>query len=446
MRDFWTTSLADTPWKLSMASCFVMVLSMATLHAQPSLSREQAVAKALEQNLGIQLAKYQVEMASIGNTWGAAGALPSVGINASVAGSVIDQSENPTSFIQDKIESQSLSTGAQLNWVVFDGLGMFANKQALEKLVEQADGQAVLMIEQTVAATILTYDNVLVQQGLLKTLEASMDASRTRLEWMDLKREMGVNSEFDRLQFANALISDSLAWIQQQLNLDMALRSLNRLMGEGSGATWKLLSAIEIPQDVDAQALSSELLTNSRVIQNALIAEELARINMEQARSRMSPTLQLGLTQGDQRSQLAAGDFEGEGRSTNWSTNLIFNFNLFNGGATRRAIEQAKVQIIMAENRSQDEIQEAERLFSDAMGSWLTAKDAFRLSQVLVENAKSSLLLAEERVALGAMNSIDFRNVQLQLLRSEQESLRMLQVWLNADVELRRLVGDLVKE
>ena len=131
-----------------------------TASAQAPLQREEAVALALEQNLGVQIARLNVELAEVNDAWGAAGALPQIGLNTNLSGAVSDQSENPTSFIQERLESQSVSIGGQLNWVVFDGLGMFANRRALETLVEQADGQARLIIEQTIAATLQAYDAV----------------------------------------------------------------------------------------------------------------------------------------------------------------------------------------------------------------------------------------------------------------------------------------------
>ena len=148
-----------------MLAAFLMTgLSLASAQAQQPLSMERAVARALENNLGIQIARQQVEMAAVVNSWGAAGALPQIGLSATGSNAISDQSQNPTSFIQERLQSESINISGQLNWMLFDGLGMFANKRALERLVEQADGQAALVIEQTVAATMLAYNGVLVQK------------------------------------------------------------------------------------------------------------------------------------------------------------------------------------------------------------------------------------------------------------------------------------------
>ena len=42
---------------------------------------------------------------------------------------------------------------------------MFANKQALDVMAEQAEGQLYLVIEQTVVAVLGAYDEVLIQRA-----------------------------------------------------------------------------------------------------------------------------------------------------------------------------------------------------------------------------------------------------------------------------------------
>jgi outer membrane protein TolC len=415
-----------------------------TASAQAPLQREDAIALALEQNLGVQIARLNVEQAEVNDAWGAAGALPQIGLNTNLAGAVSDQSENPTSFIQERLESQSVSIGGQLNWVVFDGLGMFANKRALETLVEQADGQARLIIEQTISATLQAYDAVLVQQEVLATLDATVDAAEARLDWMAQRVAFGAAAEFDRLQVESGLLSDRLSRMQQALAVEVAFRALNQLMGQPLNAQW-VLSELEPPSMRDFNGLEALVLSDGATMENARIAESLARTGLQQAHARMSPTIALTASQGDQRSQFAAGDLSGDGRTKNIAASVVFNFNLFNGGATRRGIQLAKLQVLAAEQSIVNQEQEVLRIFADTRQRWQTAADSYALAVHLKDNATASAAIAEQRFKSGAMNSLDFREVELQQLRAEQSALQALQAWLSADVELDRLAGTWVK-
>ena len=422
----------------------LLVVHALTASAQAPLQREEAVALALEQNLGVQIARLNVEQAEINDAWGATGALPQIGLNTNLSGAVSDQSENPTSFIQERLESQSVSIGGQLNWVVFDGLGMFANKRALETLVEQADGQARLIIEQTIAATLQAYDAVLVQQEVLATLDATVDAAEARLDWMAQRVAFGAAAEFDRLQVESGLLSDRLSRMQQALAVEVAFRALNQLMGQPLNAQW-VLSDLEPPSMRDFNGLEALVLSDGTTMENARIAESLARTGLQQAQARMSPTIALTASQGDQRSQFAAGELSGDGRTKNIAASLVLNFNLFNGGATRRGIQQAKLQVLAAEQSLANQEQEVLRIFADTRQRWQTAADSYALAVQLKDNATASAAIAEQRFKSGAMNSLDFREVQLQWLRAEQSELQALQAWLAADVELDRLAGTWVK-
>ena len=424
-------------------AAFLMTgLSIASAQSQQPLSMEIAVALALENNLGIQIARQQVEVAAVGNSWGAAGALPQIGLSATGSNAVSDQSQNPTSFIQERLQSESVNVSGQLNWMLFDGLGMFANKRGLERLVEQADGQAALVIEQTVAATMLAYNGVLVQKALSEVLLSAMDVSRARLQWMEARKATGAATTFDRLQLENALLTDSLAWWQQQANIEQATIALNRLMGESAAMDWEWESSLEVPDAMnDFEALRARALSSATVIQNALISLSIAETGVQQAQARQSPTLSLNANQNEQTSRFAAGDLSGEGASKNLAASLALNFNLFNGGATRRAIQQAKIQVAMAEMQAMDERREVERLLQDALSRWQASARAHSISTQLAANSLLALEIARERFSTGAINSLEFRDIQLQQMNSEQQQVQALNAWQAADIELRRLSG-----
>ena len=413
------------------------------LFAQETLRLEDAVARSLQNNLGIRLARQQAEISAIGNAWGAAGALPQIGLSATGSNAVSDQSQNPTSFIQEKLESESINIGGQLNWVLFDGFGMFANKRALERLQEQAEGQAAIVIEQTASAIMQAYNNVLVQLALRDVLSAAMGVSRARLDWMEARQATGASSTFDRLQFDNALLTDSLAWLQQSANIKQATMALNRLMGETVESQGKFASTLNAPKSRnDFGELRSRVLSNATVIQNALVAQELAEAGVQQARARLSPNVSLTASQNEQSSRFEAGDLSGDGVTKNVSANLAVNFNLFNGGATRRAIQQAKMQVAMAEMQAEDQRREVDRLLQDAWSRWSSAEQTHLISIQLTENSRRSLEIAQERLTSGAINSLDFRKIQMQVLNLQQQQLQALNAWQSADIELQRLSGD----
>lgn len=430
-------------WMLG-SLCVAMAGSVVNMLAQGSLTKSEAVARALSNNYGIRVAGLQVEAASVNNTWGTAGALPQVGINAVSSSAVSDQSENPTSFIQERLASESVNFGGQVSWTLFDGMGMFANKRSLEAIEAQSEGQAMLVIEQTVEAVMLGYDEVLVQEALLAVLKASCALSRDRLTWLERKADLGSSGTFERLQFENSLLADSTAYIRQTVARTVAMRNLNRLLGESEDYFWQLTSPLESPRILaDRDVLDREVRSNTTGVTNALLAEEITRIGVDQARSRLYPVLGLSSSFGDQRSEFSAGELSGSGRTVNTAASLSLNFNLFNGGTTRRAIQQAQIQVEMAALDVENQQQAASQVFRNAWDRYQTQAAVHGLNERALSNARQTLKMAEERLAYGTITSFEFRDVQINLLRSEAEVLRSLQAWLAAWTGVQRLRGAL---
>jgi outer membrane protein len=273
-------------------------------------------------------------------------------------------------------------------------------------------------------------------------LSAAMGVSRARLDWMEVRQATGSASTFDRLQFANALLTDSLAWLQQNASIEQSTNALNRLMGELAESQWKFTTALNAPKSRnDFGELRSEVFSNATVIQNALIAQELAGVGVQQARARLSPNVSLNASQNEQSSRFEAGDFSADGVTKNLSANLAVNFNWFNGGATRRAIQQAKMQVAMAKMQAEDQRREVDRLLQDVWSRWSSAEQTHLISMQLTDNSRRSLEIAQERLTSGAINSLDFREIQMQVINLQQQQLQTLNAWQAADIELQRLSG-----
>jgi outer membrane protein TolC len=427
-------------WILLIGLC-----SAAAATAQTPLTRADAVARAWHKNLGLQVAQLQEQAAEVNNVWGAAGALPTVGLTSSLSTAVSDQTRNPTSFIQARLGSQSFNAGANAAWTLYDGGGMFATKRSLELLAEQAGGQAALLAEQTAVAVLVAYDAVLVQQAFFAVLEESITLSRDRLAWSMARTELGVSSTFDRLQFENAVLADSSALLQQRLAVSTALRNLNRLMGEQEDAVWALTSALDVPAAAPAlPALRTEVLANTRAVRNAVLAQSIAEVGIDQAEARLYPVVGLSTALSNQQSQFNVGDLRKSGAVLQASALLTLNFNVFNGGATRRAIEQAQIRTDIAGLTLENERREAARLLADAHERLEFSLDVLRLARATSDNAAQLTAIGAERLSFGVLNSLNYRDLQLALQRARVQELTAIQAARAAATDIERLRGALV--
>jgi len=408
------------------------------------LSLNQAINKSLESNFGIRTARLRTDISSVNNSWGAAGALPSLSTSLSGSSSISDQTNNPTSFIQGKIESESVNTALNLNWTLFDGLGMYASKTRLELLEAQSEGQASLIIEQTVEAVDKAYHNVLLQTELLNVLSESMSLSRQRLNEIQWSESYGAAGTFDRLQFENAILTDSTSWLQQGVAVKSAKRNLNLIMGDSEDYMWILIDELNAPPSLPSSIdVSTTVLKDNTSVQNAIIYENIAHQGVKQAQAFLYPVIGFKASFSDAISKGSFGELEGTGRSVNTSAFLTLNFNLFNGGATRRAISAAKIQADIAAIDQEQVIKQAGSLSSNAYDKYILGASVYNLSVKATQNALISLEIGETSYKNGVINALDYRALEIALQRARVNELTSLFVWRGAYVEVSRLMGAL---
>ena len=416
----------------------------AQLTSAAPLSLNQAINRSLESNFGIRIARLRSDISSVNNSWGAAGALPSLSTSIAGSSAISDQTRNPASFLQEIIESESVNSSLTLNWTLFDGLGMYASKTRLELLEAQSSGQASLIVEQTVEAVDLAYHNVLFQTELLNVLAESMSLSRDRLLEIKWSESYGAAGTFDRLQFENAILADSTSWLQQGVAVKSALRNLNLLMGDSEDSLWILTDVLKsppsLPNSIDVRAA---VLQDNTSVQNAIISENIARQGVKQAQAFLYPVVGFNASFSDAVSQGSFGEFSGTARSVNTSAFLTLNFNLFNGGATRRAISSAKIQADIAAIDQEQAMNQAGSLSSNAYDKYILGVSVYNMSVKAAQNALTSLEIAETSYKNGVINALDYRTLEIALQRARVNELNALFVWRGAYLEVSRLMGAL---
>ena len=424
----------------------ILIFSSTGALAQTDLSLESAIGKALDNNYGIKVAQLNSDIAHLNDHWGNAGALPQIGISLDGSQSEIDMSRDSTVVpqLRTSFDSKGLNSGLVANWTIFDGMGMFAAKHSLELLASQSDNQVELIIEQTVEAVDFAYHNTLIQIELLNVLSESLNLSRTKLHEIVWSEEYGVAGTFERLQFENAIIADSTAYLIQEVAVNTSLRNLNRLMGENEHLKWNLVSELELPPNIGSlNEIQQIVLSQNSLIKNANLTHQISQEGVKLAQSRMYPVIGLGAAY-RQTDNVFSTD-EGSLTSGNNTTaiSITLNFNLFNGGATKRAISEAIIKQEIAELGIQDQKLEALKLVTDAYDMYKVNASVYELSRNGTTNAKTALDIAESSYSDGVINSLDFRALEVALQSAKVQELQALQVWRASYVEIQRLIGSL---
>ena len=268
---------------------------------------------------------------------------------------------------------------------------------------------------------------------------------------------MGTAGTFDRLQFENALLTDSTALLRQQTAVRAARRNLNLLMVQPEGAKWTLTSTLVEPtEEGDLVALQAELTSQNQALRNAVLSRELAEAGVRQARARLYPVVGLTANWGNNRGAVGTNSLIPDSaffnpyrngdvttNVTNYGAALTLNFNLFNGGATRRAIQQAEIQVDMA-GLERDRLEsEARHALAQAWDRRAAAAAIHDMAGQRTDNARLAAEIGASRYRDGVLNVIDFRGLDVAVLQAEAAQLSAHQEWSSAHWEVLRLIGGL---
>jgi outer membrane protein TolC len=138
------------------------------------LTLEEAISTALKNNYNILLARVDSTAAAIDNSYRNAAFIPQINANA---GRVWNVNAQKVEFADGRkrdtsgLKNNNLNANIGLNWILFDGLRMFATRDRLAELVELGELTVKNEVVNTVANVVRTYYNVVQQKQQLKAIE-----------------------------------------------------------------------------------------------------------------------------------------------------------------------------------------------------------------------------------------------------------------------------------
>lgn len=437
----------------------INILLGLSLFAQEKLSLAQAIEIGIQNNYQIEIAKQNLQIASNNNDWGAAGRYPRVDLNLNSRNGYLN-AKSPGFLLEQSAINTGITPSIDASWTIFDGKKVNITKEQLEEVETLNSNGISIAIENTTQSIILAYNRALIQKEQLTTLREVLDLSRDRIEYQEVRKEFGQAGEFDLLQTQDAYLSDSTNILIQENNVATAFRNLSLAMGkENLNETYDLTDELlHDPKAYQIEELKRSLFANNRNLQSLLINQELANINTRFQESFKKPTIGLAsglsydLTGTNGTQLIAFGDqppFETDNKGTNKTFNFYLNvtasYNLFDGGNKNRNIENAKVDELIAQLNINDLKRTLSSQLQNALANYNNQLRLVKLTENLIDNARKSLTIGQERFKGGLITSFDYRSIQLAFVNASQARLNAIFNLKNTEVELMRLTGDLIK-
>lgn len=434
------------PWLV-----LLLILPLAASETRPAptlLSLADALQKGLENNFRIRVARESAQIAANNNNWGAAGAYPTLTAGLNFNNSYKDEPNASTPGERKQYMQHALSPLINLRWTLFNGFAVSIGKERLEYLNRLSEGNAAIVVENTIQAIVLSYYKSLLEKEKEKAAEEILAVSSDRLNYTETRQEVGAAGTYDLLQARIAFLSDTAILLQQRMNTRNAHRNLNLVMGEPAENEYLLNEPfIADFHEYDLPQLLEKMTANNKTLLNQYINQEILKKETGIARSAAYPLAALNSGVTRLASRLGYENLPAiDNVNYDYYVNFSISLNLFNGGNTRRAIANAKIQ----ENIGRLQKKEMEFALSNQLRGnfelYTVRKQLLTVAEERLKSAKLSLEISNDKFKAGTINSFNYREVQTLYLNAAFGRLQAVYDLIETHAELMRLTGGVISE
>ena len=359
----------NTKYKLSIIVFFGCTL---VAFSQKILTKNEALKIALENNYGVQIATNNLEIsknnASIFNN----NFLPTV---TSSAGADYNKS-NQTATRQDGssisvngAETKRYNASINLNYTLFDGLGRKYNYEQLKTTYNLSELQARETIENTYVQLFSVYFQIARLAENTKNVEQTLAISKERLKRAEYQFQFGQTTKLELLNAEVDVNNDSIALINNRQLLANAKRDLNIVLGVNTNINYSVETEVSFTGVYAIDDLLTKAKANNVLLQQNEKNLAISKLNLKVNKAQYLPRAGFTSSYSWNQSDNPATSFLAGSQSTGVNAGINLTWNLFDGGATKTRIANAKIAI---ENQEVLKRQQEDTLENTLMNRWET--------------------------------------------------------------------------
>lgn len=436
-----------------MRKIFLPILMLLTFSssAQRLLSQEEAIATALKQNFDILLSKNDSTVAAINYSFRNAFFLPRINGNLGTTWNNNNQKQKFADGSQKQlndIRSNNYTAAVQLNWVLFDGLKMFATRDKAAEFTKLGGLGIKNQVVNTIASVITNYYAIVQKKQQLKAIEELISLSQERVKLAQYKLDIGVGAKPDVLQSKVDLNAQYAAKLSLETLTSQLKEQLNQVMNVEANSNYDVSDTIPINMRVTLADIQHNIENSNPLL---LIAEkniDIARFNLKERKAERFPVVSLNSSYSYNRNNNKAtvNPFQPL-YSRNFGRNIGFTVAIpvLNNLNTKRLIKQAEIDI-----QYQQLVYDNQK--SIVSLNIINAYKDYELQKRALALEEENILLAKENVDI-VFQVYKLNSNTLIQLKEAQKSLqdaytRLIDARYNtklAETELLRLKGDLIK-
>ncbi|MDB4297567.1 TolC family protein [Flavobacteriaceae bacterium] len=425
-----------------------LALGFTNLQAQEVLKPSKAISLALEHNYGIQVAQNNVAMFKNNTHILNSGYLPTLSANANAVYNLDDIEATTSNGVTTTIpnaESNRYNASLNLNYTLFDGFGREYNYQKLKEEYQLSELQARETIENTIIQLFSVYYNVAQIKENSNSLAQSLSISKDRLKRAEQQFEYGQNTKLAVLNANVDINNDSIQLLNIELQLKNAKRNLNVVLGNALTSNFDINTEVKFIPTLDQPMLLAKAKEKNVALLKSNKNIALKQLDVKLIKSVFLPTLGLNGSYGWNKNNNNAASFLTTSTNTGLSGGLSLTWNLFEGKALVEA-KNRKLRLQNEELLKKEVLLKIERDFNNAWDNFQNKYTVYQIQEHTIKTAQNNFNRTKEKFKLGQVNSIEFRQAQLNLLNAELNRNQAKFQAKYAELEVLYISGELLNK
>jgi outer membrane protein len=443
---------------------FLLTLLNCTTWAQSTkaLTLEESLDIARQTNLSIQSTQEQVESAKAQVRAARAGLLPNLSLSGNytyfkdLPKSVLEASggfgppvppapgETPPTTGTDESNLIELEFGAHHNFQgtlslrqpVFAWGRYYYNYQSAKLGLEVAQKELEAAYNQLALDVSEGFYGVLVAQEFVRVAQQTVELVEKQLEVAKQRFEAGAATNFDVLRASVQLANTRSQLIRAQNRVKIAKDAFkNRLninLNEDVEVQGNLEASVE---PFDLEPLIQTAIENRPEIYQLDFSKQAGEKQVDVAKTGNRPDLSFFANyQVDDSERLTK-------MNRVWNLGFALNFPIFNGFATRAAVQQAESGVKQVQLQKQQLIDAIEFEVRSAYRNLIETQVLIDVQKETVEQAQESVRLANLRYENGMITNVELTDAQIALAQAEVNRLQTLHDYVVGRARLAKAIG-----
>lgn len=404
----------------------IILLSSVECLAQDSLlTKEEVIARALDENFGIKIARNQVEIAENNQDILNSGYLPTLSGVADAAYDLNDRITDPEEgerVNQQGIESNRYNAAINVGYTLFDGLGRFYNFKSLREQYDLSQLDARETIENTILQIMSVYYEIARLSENINVLEETLEISQNRVIRAEYQFEYGQANNLVVLNARVDVNSDSISLIETEQQLINTKRDLNVLLDrEITASEFSVDTTVTFVTDLELESFIEEAEINNVSLLQIEQSLEISDYDIKISKSGYLPSINLSGSYGWNLNRSAATAFfpGSTTRTDGLSAGVSLRWDLFDGGNTITQVRNAKIRYETQQIQKEQLQSQIRRDIANSLGNYQNKLYILQVQEENVETNLNNFNRSQEQYKLGRISSIEFRQAQINLLNAK---------------------------